>query len=471
MVQTGANRSPGTRPPLRAALDGLLNPRNVAVVGASRTKGKLGHAVLELLKRNGYAGRIIPVNPSGGEIEGLPGVRSLDEIEVPIDVVVLATPVAAALDALETCARLDVKVVVGVTSGFSEAGGEGKANEERLRRILDTAPFRLIGPNCEGVVRPAAKLQLTFSPMFDNLQPGPVAMISQSGALAGLMALRLGERGVGINTIVSSGNETDITAADLLEHLGGEDETQVILCYLEELREGRRFAAVARRLTAAGKRIVAVKGGRSRAGIRAVQSHTGAMAGDDRVVSAVFRETGVIRARESVAAVDAVTALAAGRHPAGHRVGIISVTGGLGVEMTDLAESAGFEVPVLAEVTQRALSEYVPFYGSVANPVDLTGVVLTNPAYVGRCLAAVAADPGIDIAIAIITFVPDQRFVEALAEAYDGTRKPVLIVWTGAARSAASGDAFRARAVPVYDSPARAASGLAALRGARGDVA
>ncbi|MBC7132870.1 MAG: CoA-binding protein [Roseovarius sp.] len=448
----------------------MFDPETIAVVGASRTRGKLGQQVLALLRSNGYAGRIIPVNPSGGEIEGLPAARSLEEIDCPIDVVILATPVNIALDALETCARLDVKAVVGVTSGFSEAGGDGHANEARLRRILRDAPFRLIGPNCEGVVRPAANLQLTFSPMFNGLRPGPVAMISQSGALAGLMALRLGERGVGINAIVSSGNESDLTAADLLEHLGNDPQTAVVLCYVEELRDGRRFAEAARRLVQAGKHVVAVKGGRSRAGSRAVQSHTGAMAGDDRVISAIFRETGVIRAQESVAAVDAVTALAAGRRPAGNRVGIISVTGGLGVEMTDLAESAGFEVPVLAETTQQALSQYVPFYGSVTNPVDLTGVVLANPTYVGRCLAAVAADPGVDIAIAIITFVPDQQFIEALAEAYEGTDKPVLIVWTGAARSSASGDSLRDRAVPVYDSPARAASGLTALLPMKGEV-
>tara|TARA_R110002124_G_scaffold11573_1_gene54769 strand:- start:561 stop:1976 length:1416 start_codon:yes stop_codon:yes gene_type:complete len=471
MANSNANQPGDGRPSRAEALDVLFNPRSIAVVGASRTKGKLGQAVLALLKKNGYGGKIIPVNPSGGEIEGLQAVRSLDEIEGAVDVVVLATPVGIALDALEACKALDVKMVVGVTSGFSEAGDDGHENEARLRRIMHDAPFYLIGPNCEGVVKPSADLQLTFSPMFDGLRPGPVAMISQSGALAGLMALRLGERGVGINAIVSSGNETDLTAADLLDYLGNDPETRVVLCYVEELREGRRFVEAARRLTDAGKHVVAVKGGRSRAGSRAVQSHTGAMAGDDRVISAIFRETGVIRARESVAAVDAVTALAAGRKPAGKRVGIISVTGGLGVEMTDLAESAGFEVPVLAETTQTALSQYVPFYGSVTNPVDLTGVVLANPTYVGRCLEAVAADPGVDIAIAIVTFVPDQLFIEALAEAYEKTNKPVLIIWTGSARSDASDEAFRERAVPVYDSPARAASGLAALMAMQGEVA
>lgn len=471
MANSNANQPGDGRPSRAEALDVLFNPRSIAVVGASRTKGKLGQAVLALLKKNGYGGKIIPVNPSGGEIEGLQAVRSLDEIEGAVDVVVLATPVGIALDALEACKALDVKMVVGVTSGFSEAGDDGHENEARLRRIMHDAPFYLIGPNCEGVVKPSADLQLTFSPMFDGLRPGPVAMISQSGALAGLMALRLGERGVGINAIVSSGNETDLTAADLLDYLGNDPETRVVLCYVEELREGRRFVEAARRLTDAGKHVVAVKGGRSRAGSRAVQSHTGAMAGDDRVISAIFRETGVLRARESVAAVDAVTALAAGRKPAGKRVGIISVTGGLGVEMTDLAESAGFEVPVLAETTQTALSQYVPFYGSVTNPVDLTGVVLANPTYVGRCLEAVAADPGVDIAIAIVTFVPDQLFIEALAEAYEKTDKPVLIIWTGSARSDASDEAFRERAVPVYDSPARAASGLAALMAMQGEVA
>lgn len=306
MAGLHTNQSVGSRLSVAEALDGLFDPRTIAVVGASRTKGKLGQAVLALLKSNGYSGKIIPVNPSGGEIEGLPAVRSLEEIEDPIDVVILATPVSVALDALEVCTRLDVKVVVGVTSGFSEAGEDGHENEARLRRIMQDAPFRLVGPNCEGVVRPASDLQLTFSPMFNGLRPGPVAMISQSGALAGLMALRLGDRGVGINTIVSSGNETDLTAADLLDYLGNDPQTRVVLCYVEELRDGRRFAEAAQRLIKAGKHVVAVKGGRSRAGSRAVQSHTGAMAGDDRVISAVFRETGVIRARESVAAVDAV---------------------------------------------------------------------------------------------------------------------------------------------------------------------
>ena len=210
MAEPNTNRMTACRPTVADALDGLFDPRTIAVVGASRTKGKLGQAVMALLKSNGYSGTIIPVNPSGGEIEGLPAVRSLDEIDSPIDVVVLATPVGVALGALEACTRLDVRVVVGVTSGFSEAGEEGHDNEERLRRIMQDAPFRLVGPNCEGVVRPAADLQLTFSPMFNDLHPGPVAMISQSGALAGLMALRLGERGVGINAIVSSGNETDL---------------------------------------------------------------------------------------------------------------------------------------------------------------------------------------------------------------------------------------------------------------------
>jgi len=466
MPKTPSNSTDSTRPSLADALKTLFDPANVAVVGASRTKGKLGQAVLELLQRNNYRGKVIPVNPSGGEIEGLKVARSLSEIDVPVDVAVLSTPVEVALDALEECAKIGVKVVVGVTSGFSEAGEDGSENEARLRRILETAPFRLIGPNCEGVVRPRSDLQLTFSPMFDGLSDGPVAMISQSGALAGLMALRLGERGVGLSAIVSSGNESDITAADLMEHLGDDPNTRVILCYLEELRNGRRFAEVAKKLTDAGKHVVAVKGGRSSAGTRAVQSHTGAMAGDDRVVSSIFREVGVIRARDSVSAVDATMALAAGRKPAGNRVGIISVTGGLGVEMTDMAETLGFEVPVFAQETQKALSEYVPYYGSVTNPVDLTGVVLANPSYVGRCLEAVVRDPAVDIAIAIITFAPNQMFVEALAEAYKSTGKPVLIIWTGASRSAASGDAFHENGVPLYDSPARAASGLAALRGA-----
>ena len=461
--------SSDVRPNIKEALDILFAPKSIAIVGASRTRGKLGQTIVELLLRNNFRGRIIPVNPSGGEIDGLPVAKSLDDIDGPVDVVVVSTPVAIALDELENCQRIGVKIVVAVTSGFSESGEDGSANEARLRMILETASFRLIGPNCEGVVCPRFDLQLTFSPMFDNLKQGPVAIISQSGALAGLMALRFGERGIGINAIVSSGNESDVTAVDLMEYFGNMPETRVVLCYLEELRNGRRFADTARRLIAGGTHVVVVKSGRSSAGSRAVQSHTGAMAGDDRVVSSIFSEVGIVRARDSVAAVDAVTSLASGRTAAGNRVGIISVTGGLGVEMTDLAEARGFEVPVLAPQTQKALSQYTPFYGSVANPVDLTGVVLSHPTYVGLCLEAIARDPDIDIAIAIITFVPNQKFVEGLAKAYESSDKPILIIWTGVARSAASGESLARLGVPVYDSPARASSGLAAL-GDTGEV-
>ena len=154
MIDMSSDPANDTRADIATALDTLFDPATVAIVGASRKKGKLGQAVMELLQRNNYRGRIIPVNPSGGEIEGLPVARTLEEIDGPIDVVVLSTPVNVALDALETCAKLSVKMVVGVTSGFSEAGDEGVANEERLRNILANAPFRLIGPNCEGVVRP-----------------------------------------------------------------------------------------------------------------------------------------------------------------------------------------------------------------------------------------------------------------------------------------------------------------------------
>ena len=454
-----------TRPTIARALECLFAPRSIAVLGASHTPGKLGHAVLGLIQKNGFEGRLLPVNPRGGEIFGLACARSLAEVCGEIDVALVVVPAERSLEAFQECATAGVRMVVAITSGFAESGEAGHANEQALRALLIDAPYRMIGPNCEGVVVPRSRLQMTFSPMFNGMTDGPVALISQSGALSGMIANRLTKRGVGFRAVVTTGNETDVTATDLLESFGDDDNVRVVLAYLEQIRDPRRFVALAQRLREQDKRLVVLKGGRSSAGSEAAASHTGALAGDDRVVTGVFRDLGIVRARDSTAAIDATAALSTGKRLAGSNIAVVSIAGGFGVEMTDLAETTGFSVPALSEDAQRRLRELLPFYGATRNPVDLTGTVLSRSSLMRDALDLVLKEPDIDGVVVIVTFAHDPAFAEAIQDADRSTSKPLLVVWTGGADQNPGATALlREARIPTFDAPARALTGLLAMR-------
>lgn len=454
-----------TRPTIARALDCLFAPRSIAVLGASHTPGKLGHAVLGLIQKNGFEGRLLPVNPRGGEILGLACARSLAEVSGRIDVALVVVPAEHSLEAFQECATAGVQAVVAITSGFAESGEAGHANEQALRALLIDAPYRMIGPNCEGVVVPRSRLQMTFSPMFDGMTDGPVALISQSGALSGMIANRLTKRGVGFRAVVTTGNETDVTATDLLESFAEDDNVRVVLAYLEQIRDPRRFVALAQRLREQHKRLVVLKGGRSSAGSEAAASHTGALAGDDRVVTGVFRDLGIVRARDSTAAIDATAALSTGKRLGGGNIAVVSIAGGFGVEMTDLAETTGFSVPALSEGAQRRLRELLPFYGATRNPVDLTGTVLSRSSLMRDALDVVLKEPDIDGVVVIVTFAHDPAFAEAIQDADRSTSKPLLVVWTGGADQNPGATALlREARIPTFDAPARALTGLLAMR-------
>lgn len=453
------------RPSAQSALERVFAPRSIAVLGASQTPGKLGHSVLSLLVKNGFPGRIIPVNPRGGAILDLPCVRSIAEIVEPVDLALLVVPAEQSLEALRQCAAARVEAVVGITSGFAESGEAGSANERALRDLLEDAPFRLVGPNCEGVAVPKNRLQMTFSPMFNDMSEGPVALISQSGALSGMIANRLTRRGIGFHSVVTTGNESDITAADLLERFADDPDIGVVLAYLEQIREAPRFVAAARKLAAGGKRMVVLKGGRSSAGGEAAASHTGALAGDDRVTTGVFRELGIVRVRDSTAAIDATAALSMGKRLAGGNIAIVSIAGGFGVEMTDLAETSGFCVPALRAEAQARLRKLLPFYGATRNPVDLTGSALTAKGVMNGALEVVLDEDGIDGAVVIVTFSHDPAFAEAIIEANGRTEKPIVVCWTGGSDQNPGATALLAKAgIPTFDAPARALTALLALR-------
>ncbi len=452
------------RPALGECLYRFLVPRSVAVIGASRDPAKLGGALLRNALANGFRGRLYPVNPHGGTICGLSSVARVTEIDEPVDLALVVVPAARSIEAFRDCAAAGIPAVVGITSGFAEAGARGAAFQAALRDTLETAPYRLIGPNSEGIVAPGAGVQFTFSPMFDGLRDGPVRILSQSGALLGMMASRLRRRGVGIGALISTGNEEDVTAAELIECFAEDPGAGVVLAYLEEIRDAPRFVRAARELNGR-KMLVVEKAGRARAGRRAVLSHTGALAGDDRVADGVFRELGIVRVRDSVAAIDATAALAMRRRLRGRRIAVISVAGGLAVEMADLAESAGFELPEFGRNLERRLRSILPFYGAAANPIDLTGSILARPEMFDRVLEIVLTSRRVDALVIIVTFVGDRRIAEAVVAASRATDKPILFCWTGGNEESSEVCAVLHRhGLATFESPAGVLTGLEALR-------
>ncbi len=445
------------------ALDAALNARSVAVIGASSTPGKLGHLLVKLMLQGGFPGRIYPINRTAPEILGLPTVPRLADVPEPLDVAVVMVPADGFMAALDECEASHVRVIASMTSGFAEAGETGRRLQEVLEERLANAPFRLLGPNCEGFTFPSRSAFITFSAMTMGAKDGSVGIVAQSGAISGAMSKRLTRMGVGVRALVTTGNEVSVTAADALEWFAADPGTRIVLCYLEQIRDPARFVALARAMRGQ-KALVIQKPGSGAAAREAVVTHTGAIAGDDRVVDGVFEELQIVRARDHTEAVDAAAALSLGRRLGGLRVGIVSIAGGLAVEACELFEQAGFEIPRFSARVQETISASLPYFAAVRNPVDMTGVALSSPGMFRRAIDLVLDSGEIDALIVIITFSHQAEFAAMLMQSAAAASKPLIVVWTAPEDlTPEPRAAFMAASFPVFDSPARALTGLRAI--------
>ncbi|MFQ5520549.1 MAG: acetyl-CoA synthetase, partial [Candidatus Methylomirabilia bacterium] len=356
-----------------------------------------------------------------------------------------------------------VRALVIISSGFGESSPAGQAQQDQMVAVARGAGLRLVGPNCEGVVNIRGGLVLSFSMMFHGLRAGPISIVSQSGAYCGVLARRLHRGGAGPAKVISSGNEADLKAVDYLEYLAGDPETSVIGAHLEGIWEPRRFADRIGEI-ASRKPLVINKTGRTEVGRRQTASHTGALAGNDRVIDALLRQRAVVRTHHLDQMVDALLTLASQPPLTGMRVAILSSAGGMAVELSDLLTEAGFSIPPLAPVTEEALRAHIPAFGTVTNPVDFTGALIGSPAGVGECLQAVLTDPGIDAVILVITAVRDPAFSGVVLEARQRTKKPLLVCWTAGTEVAGPAlERLVSAEMAVYESPLRAVQGLEAL--------
>ncbi len=310
------------------SLAALFSPRSVAVLGVSRDPAKLGYRLLQNVKEHGFAGPVYPVNPSGDAILGSPTIRDVAALPDDVDLALVSLPAPAVPGAITALAERGVRAAVVLSSGFGEVDEAGRGAQADVLARARARGLRLVGPNCMGVYSAAARLNGTYFWDLPRL-PGGIGLVSQSGAYGGLIFRYLGGRGLGISRFLSIGNQADVDVADVVEYLADDPETRVIACFVEALRDGRRFVDVAARARDR-KPVVVLKGGRSDAGRRAAGSHTGSLAGTYDVYRAGFRRAGVVLAEETEDFFDAIEALSVvgDRRPRAPRIAILTVSGG-----------------------------------------------------------------------------------------------------------------------------------------------
>jgi acetyl coenzyme A synthetase (ADP forming)-like protein len=436
----------------------------VAVVGASRRAGTIGHALAANLRVHGFRGPAYAVNPGPGDVAGLPSFPSLREVPRPVDLVVVAVPAPAVETVIMEAAEAGAHGVVVISAGFAEVSGEGRAVQDRLRDLAREAGMRLIGPNCMGLLNadPGVSLNASFAPFFPPA--GNVGILSQSGAL-GLAVLDYARAlDIGVSTFVSVGNKADVSGNDLLAYWKDDPRTEVVALYLESFGNPRRFARLAPEV-ARLKPIVAVKSGRSAAGTRAASSHSAALACLDVGVDALFEQAGVIRTETLEDLFDVVALLATQPVPPGPRVGVVTNAGGPGILLADACEARGLALPELGESTMAALRSFLPPQAGVRNPVDM--IASATASDFARAVATVGQDPGVDSVVAV--YVPPlvtgaEEVAAAIARGAGEVppHKPVLNVFLsskGAPAALATGPRGR---LPSYSFPENAARALAA---------
>lgn len=445
-------------------LDYFFYPRNVAIIGASRDKGSIGWTELENFVKGSFKGKVYAVNPFARKILSVKCWKNVKEIPEKIDLAVIVTPNFVVPKVLKECAEKRVKAVIIISAGFAEIS-EKKLTAQVQRIINDNPQMRVIGPNVLGVLHLKTGVDALFNPPYRSPRPpyGGISFISQSGALGAAILDWAGARGYGINKFVSYGNAMDVDEADLLEYLGQDRETRVIVMYIEGVREGRKFFETAKKV--AGKKpVIMIKGGVTEEAAKSTQSHTGSLAGNVEVYEALIKQAGIIRARNMKEVFDFAKIFSNEPLPQGKRVQIITNGGGYGVLSTDAVLLSGLKLARMKNKTKKKIQAASPKYSVIENPCDLTGdadneryrVAITN------CLK----DENIDSIILVVLFqVPTLRkgIDEMMVRLLKNRKKPVAIMSAGGNLAARHKKYLEKHGLTTFASPFVAANALKAL--------
>lgn len=455
------------------SLDRLFDPGAIALVGASADPEKLAGRPYRFLRESGYDGDVHLVNPNRDEIDGARCYDSVTEVPDEVDLALVLVPASVVADAVEDCGRKGIPYAVVIASGFAETGEDGRERQAAVRRTAREHGVRLVGPNSEGVVNLDTGVAASFSSILkrDDLAPGNVGFVSQSGAFGGAVFQVMQNLDIGASKWITTGNEADVDALDLMEYLVEDPETDVIATYVESLDDGRRLLRVGRRAAETGTAVVAMRVGVSDEGQRATASHTGSIASDDDVYDAVFEQAGVTRVRTVDEFSDAVTAFSVldpDRYPAPDAgVGVLSMSGGAAALIADTCASHGVPLASLSEETTAAVRAEIPAYGSATNPVDVTGAAISDPSVFERCVTAVGDDPAVG-ALVLQYGNSGRETIEVskdpiLSLAREGD-VPVATVFTGGEPRESTKRELQEAGVLSFNDPARAVDVLGKLR-------
>lgn len=441
-------------------LKSLLYPDVVAVIGASRSPGKVGHDILANIIGGGFAGVVVPVNPSADTILGLKVYDSLKSFGKKIDLAIIVVSRGAVLDAVSDSIAAGARAIAVITSGFRETGAEGSALEQEMVEICQARNVRLLGPNCLGVINTGNRLNASFAGGMPAA--GPISVLSQSGALCTAILDQAASRHLGLAKVVSIGNKADITEVDLLLAFAKDDQTRVVIGYLENISQGNAFVKAAEELSSL-KPVIILKSGVTAAGLKAAASHTGVLAGADTAYGAAFKRAGVVRADTFEAIFDYATAFSMQPLPKGRRVLIITNAGGPGTMAADAVERAGLEIAVLDRNTATALRARLPKAASTGNPIDVLGDA--DPERYVAALQAAQEDDAVDAIVVLLTPQAMTRPAEtarAIAASLKGG-KPVVAAFMGGEGVLPGRKELAAAGLPDYPSPERAVTVLKAM--------
>ncbi|HSQ03851.1 MAG TPA: acetate--CoA ligase family protein, partial [Burkholderiales bacterium] len=453
------------------ALDPLFNPRGIAVVGASAEPSRPGAQTLATLKEQGYRGDVYPVNPKYSDLQGYRCYARIADIEGACDLAVIALPAPAVPAMIGQCAGRGIRFAVVLGGGFRESGAEGAKIEAAMLDIARRQGVRLIGPNCLGLVNVHARAYAAWGSLTrpPHVTPGPVSAVLQSASFGVSTIIQCAAAGVGFRYIVTSGNEADITAPELIDAYVDDHETHAILAYLEGVADGRAFMAAARRALVAHKPLVVIKAGNTTEGKRAAASHTANLTGNYDVYRAAFHQCGVIEAHDVDEAVDALRCAVNGRIPKGRRVAVMGGSGGAAAMFSDEADAAGLVLPSFTPNTLEVLKASLPPLSSLENPLDYTAGYPRAQQGLDfeRAFAAALDDPQID-QLAVMFAAAGRKQLqyggEVLAKVAASREKPIMVFSAMTDELAPEGLAMlRAAGIPVFSSAKRVAATMAKL--------
>jgi len=452
-----------------AAIDTLLHPKHVALIGVSDNAASLGGRPLRLLDQHRFPGGLYPVNPRGA-VQGREAYSNVLEVPTSPDIAMVTVRADRVPAVLRDCVAAGVKAAIVCSSGFGEGLGGGAELRDELAAILKESDLRIIGPNCEGLASLPAAAPLTFSPVLDvartgrPLREGGVSVLSQSGGLGFAVAEWGSAVGVGFRYIVSTGNELDLDVLDFAEYLADDAGTEVVAMLVEGFGRPERFEAIRRRYHELGKLLVVVKLGGSPPGFVGARAHTGHDAGESGEYERLFEGDGVLRAANEEQLTDMLQALSKSPRLAGPRIGVVTTSGGAGVWTADVCHAAGLELPAFSEETQERLSRYMPAFGSPINPVDLTAQFLTEGAFTPVVETVIDSGEvdGVILVSSLSTPGRLERDREGLAALCQRAGLPLFVLsYTHPAATTVT--LLEELRLPWYTSSARAAKGMASL--------